>query len=191
MSQGHPSDEQLLLYLEGERPGDVAGHVVACPRCRDALAAAPAGRDALRAAPLLKLPAARREALLAALPRQERPLARRRLLAVVLALVALAAVVGAVALTGRSDPERTADELRREAERDAPAAALEAAPAEDAAAVRSVAGPPREVAALLRKAGLDARVVNGAVEVTGATDQEVAEALRGREPGGVEVRVRR
>ena len=192
MSEMHPGDGQLLLHLDGDAPPEVAEHVRGCARCRDAVAASAAGRDALRRSARLELPAERREAILAELPAQERAHSRRRLLGVVLALVALTAVVGVVGLTGRDDPERTAEQLRQEAEADAPAA-LEATPAEDSArsaAVRSVAGPPEEVAELLRAAGLEARVVDGAVEVEGASEQEVTEALRGRDAGDVEVRVR-
>jgi hypothetical protein len=191
MSDAHPNDEQLLLYAEGERPAGVAEHVGACATCRQAVADAETGREALRTAPLLELPAGRRETVLAALPGREREprLLRRRFLAVALPLVALAAVVAAVGLIDQSDPERAAEELREDAAREAPAA-LEADAAQQADPVRSVAGPAEEVAEALRARGFDAEVVDGAVEVTGASWTEVEEALQEREDGDVEVRVR-
>jgi anti-sigma factor RsiW len=71
-------------------------------------------------------------------------------------------------------------------------AAEEAAPAIESAVapVVSVAGPPEEVVASLREEGLQAKVVNGAVEVTGATAEAVRRALEGRPRGDVPVYVR-
>ncbi|HVM16258.1 MAG TPA: hypothetical protein VM290_01580 [Gaiellaceae bacterium] len=190
MSELHPTDEQLFLYADGEPSREVEAHLRACADCRGAVDAAAAGRHALRSAPLLELPAARREAILAALPRRGRPpRPGRRFLGVAVPLAAVAAAVAVAALTGDTDPERVAEEMAaQDAQRDAPAA-MEAAPAEGRAALPRVAGPPEEVAAALRARGLDARVVAGAVEVRGATRAQVEEALRDRAPGDVEVRL--
>jgi hypothetical protein len=203
MSELHPTDEQLLLHAEGESEQAVATHVAGCAECAEAVEASSAGRHALRSAPLLELPAARREAILTGLPRRERRRPGRRFVGVALPLVALASVVAVVGLSGGGDPERTAEQMAaQDVARDAPGAALEAAPAEDdvaaeeegaraesAAALRPVAGPPEEVARLLRGRGLDARVVDGAVEVRGAEARQVEEALRNRRDGPVEVRL--
>lgn len=203
MSEIHPTDEQLLLYTEGERAPAVAAHVEACPECRAAVEASTEGARRLQSAPLVEYPAARREDALAALPPHER--ARRpgrRFLGVAIPLVALASVVAVVGLTrGTTGPERTAEQMAAQdagrASEDAGNAApsaLEAAPADEEAAgapaVRSVAGPPGEVAGVLRAAGLDAEVVDGDVLVRDADVAEVEAALRQRPDGEVEVRLR-
>jgi len=53
--------------------------------------------------------------------------------------------------------------------------------------LKSVAGPASEVAAALRRKGIDARVVDGHVEVRGATKDEVDQALGLRKAGDVEI----
>jgi len=196
----HPSDEQLLLHAEGEAEPAVRDHVDACAECSAAVRASIAGGEALRASPLLELPAAARERALASLPEPERASRRpsRRLLGVLVPLAAVASAVAVVGLTGGgADPERAAEQMAAEdVQRDAPSAAMEAAPAQeeeaaaDAAALRTVAGPPEEVAQILRDAGLGAEVVDGAVEVRGAEYRQVEAALRDRPPGEVEVRLR-
>ncbi len=54
-------------------------------------------------------------------------------------------------------------------------------------AVAQVVGPPRDVAALLRARGFDARVVDRTVLVRGASANEVTRALAGRPRGEVDV----
>jgi hypothetical protein len=202
MSEIHPTDEQLLLHAEGEREPAVDSHVATCSECRAAVEASARGAQALRHAPLLEYPAREREDVLAALPPHERaPRRGRRILGVAVPLVALASVVAVVGLTrGTADPERAAEQMaaqdaaRAESADETPPAALEAAPpGEDSARapeLRSVAGPAAEVAEVLRAAGLDADVVEGAVEVRGAGAEQVEEALRARADGEVEVRLR-
>jgi hypothetical protein len=51
----------------------------------------------------------------------------------------------------------------------------------------SVVGPADQVAAELRSKGIDARTVNGRVEVRKATRQEVDRALADRRSGRVEI----
>jgi hypothetical protein len=58
---------------------------------------------------------------------------------------------------------------------------------EAAVPFRAVAGPADQVAQLLRSKGIDARVVNGRVEVRNATRSEVNRALGNRRAGGVEI----
>lgn len=205
MSEIHPTDEQLLLYTEGEPAPAVVAHVEACPECRAAVEASTEGARRLQSAPLIEYPAARREEALAVLPPHERDRRPgRRFLGVAIPLVALASVVAVVGLTrGTTGPERTAEQMAaqdagraaEDAGDEAPSAALEAAPAEGdtarAPALRSVAGPPGEVADVLRAAGLDAEVVEGEVVVRGADATAVEEALRERPDGDVGVRLGR
>jgi hypothetical protein len=58
---------------------------------------------------------------------------------------------------------------------------------EAAVPFRAVAGPADQVAQLLRSKGIDARVVNGRVEVRSTTRSEVNRALGNRRAGGVEI----
>ena len=85
------------------------------------------------------------------------------------------------------------DELRSEATQAAPAEAAEA-PAEGLveeaaaeAAVALIAGPPATAARFLQDAGFDAKVIDGAVEVTGATSSAVLRALEEYPTGTVPV----
>ena len=55
--------------------------------------------------------------------------------------------------------------------------------------MREVAGPADDVVALLEEAGFEARAVEGQVEVTGATADEVTRALADRVDGPVPVYV--
>jgi hypothetical protein len=192
MTGDHPSDERLLLYAEGERTDLVAAHLEACESCRRLVAEVEAGREALRSTPLLEFPADRREAVLAALPRRERTIPVRRFLAVAVPMTAVAAVVAVVALTGagQGDPERTAEQMAADVQRDE-AAALEAAPAEegilDDAPLLTVEGPADEVVAFLRERGFDARVQADGVMVAGAEPGDGGCALERRPAGPLPV----
>jgi anti-sigma factor RsiW len=213
----HPDDLELFEYVEGDldegrRPG-VAAHVAVCERCAEEVRLLEAGKQALRESPLLALPPKTKDALLRGLPRQaERERVRlslspRRLVAV-LAPVAVVAVAVTVVLstTGNGEEERAAApaepaaaQALKSAEEEVGGVASEAAPvpepAGDAAApslgatapLRAVAGPPEEVAAFLRGQGFDASVVDGTVEVRGADQAAVEEALAGRPSGDVPV----
>jgi hypothetical protein len=66
---------------------------------------------------------------------------------------------------------------------------VEATAPEDAArqTVRSVAGAPAEIAERLRQQGLDARAVDGAVEVEGSDPDAVAKAIEEYPDGDVAV----
>jgi hypothetical protein len=61
------------------------------------------------------------------------------------------------------------------------------APTAGARALKSVAGPASQVAAELRAKGIDAKVVDGHVEVRGATKKEIDQALGPRKAGDVEI----
>ena len=108
----------------------------------------------------------------------------------------------AAAPTAEAAPaEPAAAEALKSAEETGAAAAptAEAAPAAEpaqdaatpslgaAAQVRSVAGPPGEVVALLREKGFDASVVEGAVQVRGADPASVEQVLADRPDGDVPV----
>ena len=70
--------------------------------------------------------------------------------------------------------------------------ALDTVPLEAAVPpVVSVQGPAGEVVKLLEAAGYQAEVVNGTVEVSGATEAEVRKALEGRPSGDVTVFLKR
>jgi hypothetical protein len=227
MTQGHPSEIELLELVEGDldepQAQAVRGHTAACASCSEALAELEAGRDVLRASPVLELPDATYRHMLEALGPQEgtqpsRLASRFTWRRVALVLAPVAGVVAAVAIGlsvadggggERESAPAAAEAADASAEQaplaedaggaDAPAAgAAEAAPpaAESAtsalesaarAVVRSVEGPAAEVARLLSEAGLDARVVDGTVEVRGADPARVEELLEGRADGGVDV----
>lgn len=150
----HPSDIELLELVEGDlddaSAAAVTAHVEGCEGCREELRLLETGRSALRASPLVELPADRLEAMLSALPAQERERGRLasllhspRRLAVALVPVAavVAAVVGITIATGNGNGERsagadaaaTAGTIAMEAQaEEAPATAAEAAPGGEA-----------------------------------------------------------
>ena len=216
MAGAHPSEIELFEYVEEDLEEaatvTVRAHLETCPACAATVTELEQARRALRDSPLLGLPAARLDAILATLPRQERDrpallefLSSPKRLVAVLAPVA-AVVVAVVALTttgGGGDDEEAA----REAGKAAPAATMAQAEAEAGAAtggaldtvpleaavppVVSVQGPAKEVVKLLEAVGYQAEVVNGTVEVSGATEAEVRKALEGRPAGDVAVFLKR
>jgi hypothetical protein len=200
MAGTHPDELALLAYAEGDEVDPAVGeHVQACSACGKRLELLAAGRDALRAAPLLELPPQRRHRILAELPRRRerrtaRPLAR--VLAVAAPVAALAAVALVFVVVGNragGDDEGIEAGAERAQTADEAAEAEEGGGAEEPlarTAVREVRGPAREVARLLREEGVDARVVDGSVEVRGATVAEVERVLAGRPSGPVPVYVR-
>jgi hypothetical protein len=62
-----------------------------------------------------------------------------------------------------------------------------ATPESSAKLFKAVAGPADQVAAELRSKGIDARVVEGRVEVHGATRREIDQALGRRKAGDVQI----
>jgi anti-sigma factor RsiW len=204
MDGAHPDELDLLAFVEEEldapRKAAVAEHVAACPGCAESVRRLETARFALRSAPLLELPRENREAALATLP--ERSMRRGwswrpRLVLPVLAAAAVAAVVAGVVLTGDFDREEGSEAAEvatvsdEAGEEEGGAAAPEAATTDmrtlSGDQVASVEGPPQEVARLLRRNGLDARVVDAAVHVRGAEPGEVRRALVGRPAGPVPV----
>jgi hypothetical protein len=206
MDGAHPNELDLLAYVEEDLPeprkAAVAEHVVGCQACADSVRQLETARQVLRSAPLLELPAGTRAAVLAGLPARA-PKRRLRwrpgVVAPALAAAAVLAVVTGVVLTvdwsGR-DQEEAAEFAPSPA---APAtsegdAGAEAGGAEDdkralSSALRSVQGPPREVALYLRSQGFDARVVDSTVRVRNADPDAVMRALADRPDGPVVVEV--
>jgi anti-sigma factor RsiW len=194
----HPEDVDLFDYVEGElspdRRAELEVHLAGCATCAEQVALVQAGKDALRDSQLLHLPPARREAISTSLPIQRRApgrspaLSPRRLLALLTPVAAVAAVVVVLVSSGvfeTNGNEEGAGASGGTAER---AAGLDKnASPEAAAPFRAVAGPADQVAELLRSKGIDARVVNGRVEVRSATRSEVNRALGNRRAGGVEI----
>jgi anti-sigma factor RsiW len=194
----HPEDVDLIDYVEGELSADrrakLEDHLASCATCAEQVALVQAGKDALRESQLLQLPPARREAISNSLPQRRAPgrsplLSPRRVVAFLTPVAALAAAVVVLVSSGVLDTNGN-DEggsaaggaaERQTTQQD------QATPEASAAPFRAVAGPADQVADLLRSKGIDARVVNGRVEVRKATRSEVNRALGNRRAGGVEI----
>ncbi len=182
MAGAHPEDLELLAYVEDEldsaRAREVADHARTCAACATQVRELETARDALRGAPVLRLPAERRDRLVAELPapRDVRRATPRRLLALLAALVAVAALLAVVATqengpTVGGQAEEAAEQApaeqappqtgegERSDDRGAPEAAAGQAP------LAEVEAQPARVADFLRERGYDARVVDGSVEV--------------------------
>jgi anti-sigma factor RsiW len=205
MDGAHPNDVDLLAYVEEDLPDPrkaaVAEHVAGCQECADSVRRLEIARQVLRSAPLLEMPAESRAAVLAGLPARapkRRPRWRPAVVAPALAAAAVLAVVTGVVLTvdwsdGQQEAGGVAPSPAEQATTEAEAEAdTEAAGGEDRAlssAIRSVEGPPREVALFLRRQGFDARVVDSTVRVRNADPDAVMRALADRPSGPVRVEV--
>ncbi|MGH3018855.1 MAG: anti-sigma factor family protein [Gaiellaceae bacterium] len=211
MAEKHPDELELLSYVEEELTADarrdVVEHLVACRACAESVRRLEAGRAALRASPLLELPEERRREALAALPERRDPWRPfrpvRRAILVAAPVAAAAAFVGvfvfaAVQLGGGDDADSEAGDAAQVAEEAGGGA--DTGRAEDSGTsaqalqergepVVSVAGPPAEVVRVLRREGIPAEVVEGAV-VADSRAGEVEAALADRPAGPVEVYVR-
>jgi anti-sigma factor RsiW len=194
----HPEDVDLFDYVEGElspdRRAQLEVHLAGCATCAEQVALVQAGKDALRDSQPLHLPPARREAISTSLPIQRRAPGRRRalspgrLLALLTPVAAVAALVVVLVSSGvfeTNGNEGGAGAAGGTAER---TTQLDKSAAPEAAVpFRAVAGPADQVAQLLRSKRIDARVVNGRVEVRNATRTDVNRALGNRRAGGVEI----
>jgi anti-sigma factor RsiW len=189
MDRTHPSEIELLEYVEGEL-GDAQAarlrtHLASCAACAAAATELERAREVLRASPLLELSAGRRERILASLGDQERErrsplvsLSPKRLLAVLAPAAAVAAlVVTLTTVVGNGDQDQEAS-----AERDA-TAEIAAAPAEAA----PPAEPPPEASAgaAADEAGApetpEAPMMEAKAPLTAeGTPAEVAEFLRAK-----------
>lgn len=205
MDGAHPNELDLLAYVEEDLPDPrraaVAEHLAVCQACADSVRQLETARQVLRSAPLLEMPAGSRAAVLAGLPARA---PRRRLrwrpgvVAPALAAAALVAVVTGVFLvdpSGREQEEaaqfeaRPAEQATTEADAGAGAGGGEDERALSAGAVRSVQGPPSEVALFLRRQGFEARVVGSTVRVRNADPDAVMRALADRPDGPVRIKV--
>lgn len=204
MDGAHPNELDLLAYVEEELPdarkAALTEHVAGCQACADSVSQLEAARQVLRSAPVLELPAESRAAVLAGLPARppKRRLRWRPAVAPALAAAAVLAVIGGVVLTGDRNGEGAgAQEAARPA---SPETVMQQAEGDDAAgaaeedrtlssAQRAVQGPPRDVAAYLRRQGFDARVVDSTVRVRNADPDAVMRALADRPSGRVVVEV--
>ena len=206
MDGAHPNELDLLAYVEDDLPDPrkaaVAEHVAGCQACADSVRQLETARQVLRSAPLLELPAGTRAAVLAGLPARA-PKRRLRwrpgVVAPALAAAAVLAVVTGVVLTvdGNGGGQDEAGEAVAPAEQPTSGAGAGAG-AEEAeeddtralsSALRSVQGPPREVALYLRRQGFEARVVDSTVRVRNADPDAVMRALADRPDGPVVVEV--
>jgi anti-sigma factor RsiW len=192
----HPEEIELFDYVEGDispdRRGEIEVHLATCSLCADQVARVQSGRDALRESQFLHLPTRRSEAVFMNLPEQRRApgrspsLSPKQLLAILTPVAAVAAVVVALVTTG--------DMGSGSRDRAAGGGAATAESAEDSATPESagrlfkaVAGPADQVAAELRSKGIDAKVVEGRVQVRGATRREIEQALGRRKSGDVQI----
>jgi anti-sigma factor RsiW len=194
----HPDDIDLFDYVEGDMPdarrAELEVHLATCARCAREVARVRDGRDALRESQFLQLSKPRRDAIFLDFPPQRRE-ARRRAFSLKPALVVLASLGAAAAITavvinvdGTGSNEESAGGGAA-ITGEAPTAVNEAAgggtegggeTAEDRAGNARLlfsAGPADAVAAELRRKGLAATVVGDHVEVRGATRAEVKQAL--------------
>jgi anti-sigma factor RsiW len=195
----HPEEIELFDYVEGDLPEvrrmDVETHLAACAACSEQVARVQAGRDALRESQFLQLPPRSREGVFMNLPerrgdvRRSPALSPKQLLAILTPIAAVAAVAVALISSGGTNNENAASGA---AQTSAGGATAESAQEDTSAPqalgkLRAVAGPADEVAAQLRNKGIDARVVNGRVEVRDATREQVDAALGDRRAGKVEI----
>jgi hypothetical protein len=211
MADVHPTEFELLQYVEGEltraERGRVGAHAASCSACAAAIGEAEDGRDALRASGLLEPPRELRGRISADLARDEptrrvyvSPMRLVALLAPFAVVLALVSAIAALDLGAGDDGASGGAGALAEAEEGGgdDAGGGGAAPESSAGStttsltgpVASVAGPPREVAERLRARGFDARVEGDRVVVTGATPRAVVRAVAARPDGPVVVVVR-
>jgi anti-sigma factor RsiW len=195
----HPEEIELFDYVEGDLPEArrmaVETHLAACAACSGQVARVQAGRDALRESQFLQLPPRSREGVFMNLPerrsdvRRSPALSPKQLLAILTPIAAVTAVAVALISSGGTGNENAASGA---AQTSAGGATAESAQEDTSAPqalgkLRAVAGPADEVTAQLRNRGIDARVVNGRVEVRDATRKQLDAALGDRRAGKVEI----
>ena len=191
----HPEEIELFDYVEGDLPetrrAEIDAHLESCTSCTEQVTRVQAGKEVLRDSQFLHLPPRSREGVFMNLPEKRREpgrspaLSPKQLLAILTPVAVVAAIAVALVSSGSNSNE--------EASGGATAGATTQRSAEDSVAPKalatfgSVVGPADQVAAELRSKGIDARVVNGRVEVRKATRQEVDRALADRRSGRVEI----
>jgi anti-sigma factor RsiW len=191
----HPEEIELFDYVEGDLPetrrAEIDAHLESCTSCTEQVTRVQAGKEVLRESQFLHLPPRSREGVFMNLPEKRREpgrspaLSPKQLLAILTPVAVVAAIAVALVSSGGNSNE--------EASGGATAGATTERSAEDSVAPKalatfgSVVGPADQVAAELRSKGIDARTVNGRVEVRKATRQEVDRALADRRSGRVEI----
>jgi hypothetical protein len=198
----HPEEIELFDYVEGDlgepRRAEIDSHLASCSSCSEQVSRVQAAREALRESQFLQLPPRRREGVFMNLPERRRApgrspaLSPKQLLAILTPIAAVAAV--AIVLFGSgSNPNENASSAGAAGVTSGAEGATQKRQAEDRAAPKalssfgSVAGPADRVAARLRSKGIDAKAVDGRVEVRNATREEVEQALGNRRSGSVEI----
>jgi anti-sigma factor RsiW len=192
----HPEEIELFDYVEGDLPetrrAEIDAHLESCTSCAEEVTRVQAGKEVLRESQFLHLPPRSREGVFMNLPEKRREpgrspaLSPKQLLATIAAVAAIA--VALVSSGGNSNEKPSGGAAAA-----ATAGATTERSAEDSVAPKalatlgSVVGPADQVAAELRSKGIDARAVNGRVEVRQATRQEVDRALTDRRSGRVEI----
>jgi anti-sigma factor RsiW len=195
----HPEEIELFDYVEGDLPqarrAEIDAHLESCTSCAEQVSRVQGGKEVLRESQFLHLPPRSREGVFMNLPEKRREpgrspaLSPKQLLAILTPIAAVAAVAVALVSSGDNSNENASGGAAAGA---TPGATTERQP-EDSAAPQALAtfgsfvGPADQVAAELRSKGIDARAVNGRVEVRTATRQEVDRALGNRRSGRVEI----
>jgi anti-sigma factor RsiW len=195
----HPEEIELFDYVEGDLPetrrAEIDAHLESCTSCAEQVTRVQAGKEVLRESQFLHLPPRSREGVFMNLPEKRREPGRspaltpKQLLAILTPIAAVAAIAVALVSSGGNSNEKASGG----AAAGATAGATTERSAEDSVAPKalatfgSVVGPADQVAAELRSKGIDARAVNGRVEVRKATRQEVDQALASRRSGRVEI----
>jgi anti-sigma factor RsiW len=191
----HPEEIELFDYVEGDLPeprrAEIDAHLESCTSCAEQVLRVQAGREVLRESQFLHLPPRSREGVFMNLPEKRREpgrspaLSPKQLLAILTPIAAVVAVAVALVSSGGNSNESASGS--------AAAGATAERQAEDRAAPKalatfgSVVGPADQVAAELRSKGIDAKAVNGRVQVRNATRQKVDRALGNRRSGRVEI----
>lgn len=198
VAEAHPNDIDLFDYVEGDLAGprraDIDAHLAGCPVCAQQVQRVQAGKAALRGSQFLHLPERRIEGVFMNLPTQPREPGRRRalspkqLIAVLTPVIAVVAVIAVLASTGTGTGTKQQDQSASGG-----GVAAEASGTGTRAASQapfSVAGTPGEVVTELQDKGFSAKRRGKTVVVTGATTEQVREALADRGPGDVQILVK-
>jgi anti-sigma factor RsiW len=193
----HPDEIDLFDYVEDDLPqarrAEIAAHLTTCSVCAEQIRRVEAGRDSLAETQFLHLPKRRREAMLESLPDrgrapgESRAFSPKAALAMVTALIAVAAVIGAL-VNSNSNSGLESSAGGTGAASDASGGKTESAQAQGARLFAG--GTATDVASELRTKGFRAKVQQDRVVVRGATEEQVREALADRGPGDVEVVVK-
>jgi anti-sigma factor RsiW len=191
----HPEEIELFDYVEEDLPetrrAEIDAHLESCTSCAEQVTRVQAGKEVLRESQFLHLPPRSREGVFMNLPEKRREpgrspaLSPKQVLAILTPIAAVAAIAVALVSSGGNSNEKASGGAAAEATTER--SAEDSVAPKALATFGSVVGPADQVAAELRSKGIDARTVNGRVEVRKATRQEVDRALADRRAGRVEI----